>query len=213
MDAPQEHVYALDEDAVKSAQIIARWTQKLWEEQEKPNWIGEFGFQGNQYYPEMFHNSLWAALASGAAMTPAEWNDRGGWGQMTPEMYADNGRLAQFVASIPLVSLNPTPLTITSSEAQVRGWGMAGQAGGLFWVQDFAMQGQFIDKVRSYDFLRQGVQLEIQGLTDGTYSITPFDTWQGIYLAPFDISCTSGQSCQVPLPDFKADMAFKIEHK
>ena len=132
---------------------------------------------------------------------------------MTPEMYADNGRLAQFVASIPLVSLNPAPLTITSSEAQVRGWGMAGQAGGLFWVQDFAMQGQFIDKVRSYDVLRQGVRLEIQGLTDGTYSITPFDTWQGIYLAPFDISCAPGQPCRVPLPDFKADMAFKIERK
>lgn len=213
MDASQVHVYALDQDAVKSAQIIARWTQKMWEAQEKPNWVGEFGFQDNRYYPEMFHNSIWAALGAGAAMTPAEWNDRGGWGKMTPEMYADNNRLAQFVASIPLVSLNPVPLTISSSDAQVRAWGVAGQNGGLFWVQDFAMQGQYIDDVRAANTLRQGVVLGIQGLADGTYAITPYDTWQGTNLASFEVSCTAGQSCQMTLPNFKADMAFKVERK
>jgi hypothetical protein len=213
MDAPQVHIYALVEDAVKSAQVVARWTQTMWDQQAKPNWVGEFGFQGNRYYPEMYHNSIWAALGAGAAMTPAEWNDRGSWGQMTPEMNADIGRLVEFVASIPLVSLNPAALKISSSDGQVRAWGVAGQQGGLIWAQDFAMQGKFIDDIRAADTVRQGVQLMVEGLVGGTYAITPYDTWQGAYLGTFEVSCNDGTPCLLALPDFKRDMAFKIERK
>jgi len=71
------HVYnfkngSLTADTVKAADILAQWTSLMWNQADKPNWVGEFGTPGDTYYPELFHNSIWAALGSGAAMTPAE---------------------------------------------------------------------------------------------------------------------------------------------
>ncbi|NJO56560.1 MAG: hypothetical protein HC834_09770 [Rhodospirillales bacterium] len=57
--------------------------------------------------------------------------------QTGSEMIADMGRLSKFVAEIPLVKLNPSPLKIVSSNDQVRGWGLAGADGGLFWIVAF----------------------------------------------------------------------------
>ncbi len=209
MDAPQVHVYDLDDGPTAAAQTIARWTELMWQT-GKPNWIGEFGVTGNTEYPELFHNSIWAALGAGAALTPAEWNSGGAWMQMTPEMYADQGRLAQFVADIPLAWWNPSALKINSSDSRVRGWGVAGEQGGLFWVQDFSTEGESIADVRTKQVTRSGVVLEIEGLPEGTWTITPYDTRGGTYLEPYEIACSQGRSCAVPLPDFHSDTAFRI---
>ncbi|HLF00850.1 MAG TPA: DUF5060 domain-containing protein [Anaerolineales bacterium] len=213
MDAPQVHIYDFDEDPVGAAQTLAHWTRLMWEVAEKPNWVGEFGVTGNTYYPELFHNSIWAALASGAAMTPAEWNSGGSWGRLTDEMNADLNRLGQFVAEIPLAKLNPSLLQISASDPLVRGWGVAGHDGGLFWVQDFALEGKSITEVRNDRTVRQGVLVELQGMESGTYLIHPYETWQGTFLESFEVECADGQPCAISLPDFKADMAFRIERK
>ena len=218
MDAPQVHVYdfkngPLQADAVKAAEILAHWTGLMWDQAEKPNWVGEFGTPGSSYYPELFHNSIWAALASGAAMTPAEWNSGGSWGEMTPDLYADIGRLSRFVSGMPLAEWNPLPVQISSSDPQVRGWGVAGEDGGLFWVQDFSLEGKSIGEVRNGTVVHTGVQVQVQGVAGGAYLITPYDTWQGTYLAALDVNCMGGQACTIALPDFKSDMAFKIERK
>ncbi len=210
-DAPQVHLYEFDGGAIQAAEVLTSWTQSMWDAQEKPNWVGEFGVQGTAEYPELFHHSIWSALASGAAMTPAEWNSGGSWGRPTPEMKADMARFIQFVEGIPLARLNPERLEVASSEAQVRGWGVAGAEGGLFWVQDFALQGQPISELRASETLRSGVQVELNGLLDGNYTVTPYDTWQGTFLDPIPVACQVGQPCLVSLPDFKMDMAFKIE--
>jgi hypothetical protein len=107
--------------------------------------------------------------------------------------------------------LNPSPLEIGSSDPQVRGWGVAGEEGGLFWVQDFSLQGQGIEAVRANQTVRSGLRVDTVGLAGGTYTITPFDTWQGTYLEPFEVDCTEGQTCTIALPDFVADMAFQID--
>lgn len=213
MDAPSVHVYALEGGAVESAKVLAYWTQVMWDEQEKPNWVGEFGVTSTSEYPELFHNSIWAALASGAALTPAEWNSGGSWGRPTPEMKADMANFIQFVSDIPLVKLDPSRLEIIVSDEQVRGWGVAGMDGGLFWVQDFALEGQPIAALLADETVRSGVRVELAGLAEGVYLVTPYDTWQGIYLDAFEITCAGNAACPVSLPDFKHDMAFKIEHK
>jgi hypothetical protein len=130
-----------------------------------------------------------------------------------PYISADTARLGQFVSGLPLAQWNPAPLQISSSDPQVRGWGVAGKAGGLFWVQDFSLEGQSIDVVRASQTVRKGVQLQIQCLAGGNYTITPYDTWQGTFLAATSVTCADVQPCTVALPDFKADMAFKIERK
>ena len=211
MDAPQVHIYdPLNNNPVGAASVLAQWTSTMWNEADKPNWVGEFGVPGNDLYPELYHNSIWAALAAGASMTPAEWNGGGAWGEMTADMLADLSRLGQFVQELPLAKLNPSPLEITSSDPKVRGWGVAGMDGGLFWVQDYSMEGKSIDAIRAGQVLRKGVQVEIQGLTGGIYTITPYDTWNGSWLTALQVNCSEGTACEIALPDLKADMAFKI---
>ncbi len=210
MDVPQVHLYEWNGDAVGAAAHTAEWTSRMWERAEKPNWIGEFGVTGDTHYPELFHYSIWAALASGAAMTPAEWNSGGAWGRMTDEMNADISRFAQFVADLPLAEWNPSTLEITASEADVRAWGLAGSDGGLFWVQDFSLAGRSIEEVRSEMSLRSGVQVSVQGLSEGAYVVQPYDTWRGIYLDEIRVECTDSNICMIDLPDFTSDMAFRI---
>jgi hypothetical protein len=214
MDAPQVHIYdPLNDNPVGAASVLAKWTSTMWDEGPKPNWVGEFGTPGDAYYPELFHNSLWAALAAGAAMTPAEWNSGGSWGEMTPAMLSDMGRLGQFVSGMPLAQWDPQPVQVNSSDPQVRGWGVAGKDGGLFWVQDFSMEGRTIEEVRANQAVKKAVQVEISGLPGGTYTIMPYDTWQGTTLTALTADCSDGQPCKITLPDFKTDMAFKVERK
>ncbi len=218
MDVPQVHLYdfrnaGLEGDAVKSAEILARWTALMWRRAAKPNWVGEFGMPGNTYYPELFHNALWAALAAGAALTPAEWNSGGSWGRPTEAMYADLNRLARFVADVPLAHWNPAPLQIVSRDPEVRGWGLAGAQGGILWVQDFSLEGQPMNTVRQGWKLRRGVEVEMEGLEEGNYLVYPYDTWQGIYLSTLEMSCSANRPCVLALPDFTADLALRLERK
>jgi hypothetical protein len=210
MDMPQTHVYAL-EDPVEAAETIAHWTRVMWQHEAKPNWIGEFGVTDGSVYPELFHNSIWAALASGAALTPAEWNSGGAFGRLTPAMQADLQRLATFVDGLPLAAWDPQPLTIATSEPGLRAWGLGGQGGALLWVQDFSLQGEPIATIRSSQPVRSGVSVTIDGLPAGEYLLRPYDTWQGLFLDPIPVTVPSGQAFEVVLPDFSADMAFLLE--
>ncbi|MBK9926985.1 MAG: DUF5060 domain-containing protein [Anaerolineales bacterium] len=221
MDMPQVHLYDFDNgaqgdgnvnDTVGAAQHVAEWTQLMLKNADKPNWIGEFGVTGNTYYPELFHNSNWAALSAGAAMTPAEWNSGGSWAEMTPEMYADISRLSQFVGDVPLAKWDPSALPITSSDEQVRAWGFAGNGGGLIWVQDFSLEGKPIDEVRTNMPLRSNVELTLSGLPVGSYTIQPYNTWTGEYLDTVAVEC-SNTECAIAVPEFKADIALKIIRK
>jgi hypothetical protein len=216
MDAPQVHIYdPLKNNPIGSASVLAQWTTTMWEEANKPNWVGEFGSQTSQYatFPEMYHNAIWASLASGASMTPAPWNFLNSYGDLQRLIAADLSLLAKFVSGLPLAQWNPSPLKVSSRDPQVRGWGIAGKDGGLFWVQDFSLEGKTMDEIRAGQSARTGVQVDLQGLAGGTYGITPYDTWQGTYLAALSATCTDGKPCPIALPDFKADMAFKIERK
>lgn len=213
MDMPQLHLYEWNNDAIGAAKTMAKWTSLMWARNDKPNWVGEFGVTGNSYYPELFHHAIWAALASGASMTPAEWNSGGSWGRLTPEMKADLSHLARFTQDMPLAKWNPQALIISSNDPVVRGWGVAGKDGGLFWVQDFSAEGKSIEEVRSSVIMRSKVQIEITGLVEGDYSIQPFDTWQGTTLNSFDVNCKANEACTITLPDFASDMAFKIVRK
>ena len=212
MDVPQVHLYEFDDGAVAAAAVIADWTQQMWDAAAKPNWIGEFGVTDAAQYPELFHNAIWAALGAGAAMTPAEWNSGGSWGRLTPEMKADLGRLAQFVAEVPLAHWNPQPVQVNASDPAVRGWGVAGEEGGLIWLQDASLEGQPIAEVRANTTVRSGVQIAVDGLGAGVYAVRPYDTWQGVFLEPLSLTCTAGQPCLIDLPDFSADIALRLEN-
>ena len=75
------------------------------------------------------------------------------------------------------------------------------------------MEGQSMDDLRGYEVVQEDVVLTVNGMAAGTYLVTPYDTWQGIYLDAFEVVCEAGQGCEIPLPAFYLDMAFRIERK
>ncbi len=72
------------------------------------------------------------------------------------------------------------------------------------------MEGGSIEEVRAYTVVKSGVQAQVTGLAAGAFTITPYDTQSGEFLDPFSVTCIADQPCDIPLPDFQADMAFKI---
>ena len=209
MDIPQVHLYEFVEDPIEAASQVAEWTRLMWQREEKPNWIGEYGERGQQYYPEMMHHSNWAALGAGAATTPIEWNDRSAYGQFDDEMAADMARLAAFVEEVPLVRYDPVAVGVTSSQEQVRGWAVVGERGGVLWAQDFALEGHTIDEIRADQTLLTGVTMTLDPIPAGDWVITPYDTWQGVWLDPHQVECPGGP-CPLPLPEFTRDVALAL---
>ncbi len=226
MDIPQVHIYA-DLQAnnsiltVNTAKVIAQYTQAMWTLVDKPNWIGEFGVIDNSndeeqnYYPELFHNAIWAALGAGAAMTPAEWNDFETWGIMTDEMKQHMSHLSDFVSLLPLAAWDPSPLEIESTHDSIRAWGLAGEQGGLVWVQDYSLAGLNTVVTLADKEIRTNVSLEISGLSTGHYRIYPYNTWLGQFESSFDIECEiqADSLCKIQLPAFTADIAFRLERR
>jgi hypothetical protein len=228
MDVPQVHIYNdlisttsngdITPLVVNSAEIIAQYSKNMWNKHNKPNWIGEFGVKNSRnnadknYYPELFHHAIWSALANGAAMTPAEWNDYSTWGIMTPSMQQHMAALANFVIPMPLAQWNVQPLALNSSVSDVRAWGMAGKDAGFVWLQDYSLAGLTIGQIRAQSKQRSNITVTLLGLTPGRYQIMPYDTWQGKFLTSFELDCpTTNNGCAVPLPIFISDIALKFK--
>jgi hypothetical protein len=129
---------------------------------------------------------------------------------MTGPMKDDIRHLGQFVEGLPLAAWNPTPIQLAFNEETMRGWGVSSVLGGLFWVQDFSQQGQGIAALRAADLTHPNTTVEIIGLPPSDYNIYPYDTHAGQFLDPISLTCEEGESCNLALPEFTADMAFKI---
>ncbi len=212
MDVAQVHLYDfLEHPPLQTAERFASWTRLMWDRVEKPNWVGEYGWRGQQWYPELMHHSNWASLAAGSAMTPIEWNDDSAYGQFDEAMKEDMLRFATFVEETPLVIWDPSPVTISFSDPNVRGWGVAGEEGGVIWAQDFALEEAAMEEIRADQTMRSGVIATVDGLATGSWEVYPYDTWAGIWLEPVTIECAAGEACGLPLPDFERDLALRLE--
>lgn len=226
MDSPQVHIYRdllTDKNdpkspakVIESAEIIAEYTNNMWLAQEKPNWIGEFGVindpsdESKNYYPEVFHNALWSALVAGAAMTPAEWNDFDEWEEVTQAMQATLKNFSRFVGGLSLAEWAPNILNINAPNS-VNVWGIAGNKGGVIWLQDATLRGNTIDNIRTLQSFHVPLTLEVTGLSAGEYDITPYNTRSGEFLAPKVLVCNGSSICFVDVDSFNSDIAFKLE--
>lgn len=217
VDVPQMHVYEqFDVNPIAAAKIMADWTVLMWEDQEKPNWIGEYGVRLQRAYPEFMHNSNWATLAAGAATTPIEWNDRQTYGQFDADQRADMKRFVDFVNTVPLVQIDPDQLAVTTSHPEVRAWGLGGPAGGVVWAQDFAGESPQLGVQEDLDAMRarrprEGIVLHLDGMPAGSFVANPYDTWTGEWLDPIEIACDGTNPCELPLPTFTFDVALRLD--
>jgi hypothetical protein len=197
-DIPQVHVYAEQKDALRMGDSIADWTTRLWASQARPNVVGEFGTTNSRIDLPLVHNSIWAALASGAAITPLRWSDRGAWGVTRAPVMAQLGHLGAFVAGVPFPSLDLKPAQLRVEGPNLVARGLASGDYALVWVQD-----------RRPGDPRAGANLTVSGLDDGAYVVRPFDTWEGQDLAELTAEAAGGQ-LTIALPTFRNDVALKI---
>ncbi len=212
MDAPQMHVYEqLTDDPTEATTFMAEWSRLMWEREAKPNWIGEWGMRGQQYYPEALHNSLWGTLGAGAAASPIEWNDQYGYGAFDEEMAADMARFSEFIEGIPMAVYNPEALEFTMNDPEVRGWGVVG-TGGVIWIQDYSMEGLPVREQSAFEGMRSGAVIEVQNMMPGKWDVMPYDTWTGEWYDSFEIDCPETGNCEIPLPDFHRDIALHVVH-
>ena len=210
MDVPQVHLYhVFGDNPVADTTHFAEWTTLMWDRAEKPNWIGEYGNRVQALYPEFMHNANWASLATGAAMTPTEWNDRNAFGTFDEEMKADMRRFADFIEEVPLVVYDPELVTITPDSPELRGWGVVGDAGGVVWVQDRALDHVAINELRDEARTLTGAVVTVDGLAEGRWTIDPYDTWEGVWLDTFGVECQK-DACDIPLPEFRSDLALHL---
>ena len=211
MDVPQMHVYEeFTQDPIHAAALMAKWTETMWDREEKPNWIGEYGERGNQYYPAMLHHSTWAAFAAGAAMTPIEWNDgQYDYGRFTDEMKETMARHRAFVDRIHLAEMAPEAVAVTTGDPEVRGWARGGARGGFVWVQDFALEGAGYEAQQADTTVRRGVEVVLDGWPDGEWTAEPYDTWTGEWLEEVPVRCDD-RACSFTLPDFQSDLAVLV---
>lgn len=211
MDVPQVHIYhVFGENPIADTLHFVEWTQLMWDREMKPNWAGEYGNEVQVSYPEFMHNANWASLVAGAALTPTEWNDQRAFGTFDDAMQQDMRRFADFVEQVPLVVYDPERVEIASSDPDVRGWGLAGDRGGVVWVQDFSLDGVGMEEIRADQTVRSDVTVTVDALAAGTWTASPFNTWSGEWLGEIVFECAGGP-CQITLPEFHSDLALHLE--
>ncbi|MCC6492567.1 MAG: DUF5060 domain-containing protein [Pirellulales bacterium] len=170
----------------------ARQTAALWSGFQKPAIIGECGWDHAYYEPStpgyaaMYHNALWASLASGACATPFWWayspyvNDAVLTGQLRA--------FAQFVGEVDFAGHDWTPAEVTLSAGD--GWAMKSDDLIFGWVAN-PMTGVARES------------LTISGLDDGQYQVRLYRTWRGVYLDPIDAAAVGGK-LTVKIPELAA---------
>ncbi len=211
MDVPQVHLYHIfGDNPIADGAHFAEWTRRMWDREVKPNWIGEYGNSIQAFYPEFMHNANWTSLAAGSAMTPIEWNDLNEFGRFDDAMREDMARFAEFTDQLPLAVIDPETVEVASSDPDVRGWALAGARGGVFWLQDFALEDATIEEIRADQTVRANVVVTLGDLAAGTWQIRPFDTWSGEWGEPYSVECPRG-GCEVIVPAFHRDIALLLE--
>lgn len=182
---------------------------KLWNGYEKPAIIGESGWDHTFYEPAMpgylalYHNALWASLASGAAMTPFWWafSNRLHDNIVTAQITS----IRKFTDQIPfakLSGLSKATITISKGDAYavksneiIFGWAANPET-------DVA-----------------GKTVQINNIGAGKYKLRLYHTWRGEFLDTTEISVLNNSiSFSIPVLHMDShgnyigqDIAFVIE--
>ena len=156
--------------------------RKLWNGYEKPSILGETGWDHTFYEPSMpgylalYHNILWASLATGLSMTPFWWS--------YSDMVNDNvvtkqlTSFAQFTSVIPFSSLtNIVPVEVTLS---------SGDAFAL--KSDQLTFGWVVNPVTDVT----GDTVTVSSLPAGEYTVQLYHTWGGRFFHEENISNING---------------------
>jgi hypothetical protein len=167
----------------KDHPAAASLAQQLWNRFTKPAIAGEYTASGNS------HNTLWASLASGLAVTPLMWQFNQGWSAALSAIFPP---FVKFISDINFSHLtNLAQATVTVSGATAYGI-----------KSNEAVWGWVIGTV-------SGKSISVAGVANGPYTLTWFDCTGGTVIATSSITVSGGAlSATVPATSV-ADIAFK----
>lgn len=156
--------------------------RKLWNGYEKPAIIGETGWDHTFYEPGMpgylaqYHNTLWASLANGLAMTPFGWSYSGFVNDnvVTQQMKS----LAQFTTAIPFCNLTqivPVQASLSNGDA-------------------FAMKSDQLTYgwAVNPDSDVADATVTVSSLPDAEYKLRLYHTWRGQFFHESQVTCQTG---------------------
>jgi hypothetical protein len=156
--------------------------RKLWNGFEKPAIMGETGWDHTFYEPSMpgylamYHNDIWASLATGLSMTPFWWSysEMVNGNVVTRQMTS----IANFSKSIPfnkLTNLIPVEATLSNGDA-------------------FAMKSDqmIFGWIANPDTDVTDSEVKVTGITDGNYKVKIYHTWRGEFINETDVSAQDG---------------------
>ena len=208
-----------DHPLVLSYNNYAGQVSKLWNNYEKPAIIGETGWDHTYYEPSMpgyqalYHNALWASLASGTAMSPFWWAYSG---LLNDNIITNQIRsLSRFTKEIPFSKLTRVTKidTITgghdafaiSSDQMVFGWvanpitDVTGDTVSIVLKNNFRPNSSITSK----------------------YKLRVYHTWRGAFVYEGEVVVTDGNKIGFRLPTLTAkgghgnylgeDVAFILE--
>ena len=185
---PNNRTSTIDSAAVhpltSSYRNYATENQKLWKLYGKPVINGETGWDHTFYEPSMpgyltmYHNAMWATMATGSAMTPFWWS------------YSDylflndniiNSRMTcirNFTDKIPfskLTDIAPAEIKCLKGDA----YAMKSNEFIFGWVVN-----SVVDVA--------GEKITISSLKKGKYNLKIYHTWRGKFLTDTEVTCTDG---------------------
>jgi len=200
-----------------SAGLIMRMHAAHCAQWRKPTFVTEYG--GNPYGADRpmleadLHSGIWGSYMSTQAGSPLLW-----WFDYIDRenRYFHFKALAAFHKGEDRrgKNLQQAELAITGAPVAVEGvTGLAamclkGENMAYAWVYDNNQMLRISPDAaaRSYS----GAGITIPGLAPGKYNIEFWDTYKGIILSTVPVTNTAG-SVQVPLPEFKRDIALKVK--
>ncbi len=168
--------------------------RKLWKGYQKPVIMGETGWDHTFYEPGMpgylalYHNALWAGLATGMAMTPFWWaySDYLNDNLVTHQLTSIN----RFAATIPFSKLtNVAVVEVKASEGDA-----------------FAMKSDqlIFGWVVNPDSDVSGAKVNVSSLVDGDYNLKLYHTWGGRFFHEQKVTVKNG-SVEFKIPVLKIE--------
>jgi hypothetical protein len=186
-----------------SYQNYVRITRQIWNDFQKPIICGETGYSltfveaGTPEYVQLYHNALWATLATGMAGTPFWWA-YGGGNIVTEEMLQQMKVLAGYVKTIAVAHTIFSPAAISAEKCDA--YALKSDSLAFGWIRQ-------IDNLNV-----SGCTFKLSGMADGAYFIHWFDTWSGQVLqTDLQICCNRTITATIPnLSPAHPDIAFTL---
>lgn len=209
---PADHQRLRDE--VEGVLDRARWLRE--HAPAKPAHQGESGLADDQWRitdemkdsPSLadFHNMLWASALSGTAGTTLPW----WWERLDQrDAYAHYQPLSRFIAGVPWTGGEVRSFMDEAAGGTVRVVGLRTRSAAWVWCFHRAAAWKQVVSAGQTPSPVRNAAVTLEGLDDGEYAVSWWDTRSGEILAAAMAKTRDGRLV-VTAPDFTHDMAFQV---